>query len=242
MKVVGLIPCRYGSTRLPGKALADIHGKPMMWHVYQQSEKCRKVNKVYIATDDYRIAEVCEKLELNFLMTKDDHATGTDRVAECVNQIDADIYVNIQGDEPMIEPTAIDGVIDALKCNSSPHIMASNAYVPIKNASDVIDTNNVKVVLRVDGTALFYSRHPIPYPKGMATKYLRQLGLYAFKKNGLQLFSEFEPGPLERSENVEMLRFLERGYKIQMVQVRDDSIPVDTEADLERMREMMAGL
>ena len=240
MRSVGIIPCRYNSSRLPGKALADINGKPMMWHVYQQSKKCSTLDDVFVATDDERIFQVCKKLDLNVLMTAKNHSTGTDRVAECVNKIDSDIYVNIQGDEPMIEPSAISDVAEALRRNNSPKIMASNAYVPMDNPSDVIDTNNVKVVLRVDGTALVYSRHPVPYPKGAKVRYFRQLGLYAFRKSGLQLFSEHKPGPLESGENIEMLRFLEYGYEVQMVEVKDDSIPVDTEADLKRIRIMMA--
>ncbi len=240
MKSIGIIPCRYGSQRFPGKPLADLQGKPMMWHVYQQAQKCPLLQEIYVATDDARIEEACKGLDMKVLMTGDEHFTGTDRTAECAEQIDADIYVNIQGDEPLIEPSAITAVTQTLIDCHDPAVMASNAYVPFGNTADVIDNNNVKVVLSAQSRALFYSRLPIPYPKGGPTVYLRQLGLYAFRKSGLQLFAEHSPGPIERAEGVEMLRFLEYGYDVQMVEVDDDSIPVDTEADLERVRNMMA--
>lgn len=240
MSVVGIIPCRYKSVRFPGKPLADINGKPMMWHVYQQAAKARSLSAVYIATDDDRIADSCKSLGLNVLMTRSDHSTGTDRVAECANFLSAEFYVNIQGDEPMIDPEAIDAVAEAIRDCVDPQVMASNAYVPITSPCDAVDTNIVKVLLAKDSSALAYSRLPIPYPKGGAVTYLRQLGLYAFRKSGLLLFAEHTPGPVEDAEGVEMLRFLEHGYRVRMVEVHDESIPVDTESDLARVRAMMA--
>jgi 3-deoxy-manno-octulosonate cytidylyltransferase (CMP-KDO synthetase) len=241
MSAVGIIPCRYKSARFPGKPLADINGKPMMWHVYQQASKARSLSKVYIATDDERIADACRSLGLSVVMTRPDHVTGTDRVAECVQQVDAEYYVNIQGDEPMIDPAAIDAVTLALKSCSDPQVMATNAYVPIAAPCDAVDTNIVKVLLARDSSALAYSRLPIPYPKGGQVTYLRQLGLYAFRKSGLLLFSEHVPGPVEDAEGVEMLRFLEHGYRVKMVEVADESVSVDTETDLNRVRALMAG-
>ena len=240
MSIVGIVPCRYNSSRFPGKPLANIHGKPMMWHVYQRAFESNCFDEVYIATDDSRIAEVSQNLDLNVLITREDHRTGTDRVAECMELVDADIYVNIQGDEPMIEPKAIEMVTTALyKCDDA-RVMASNAYVPFSDPADVVDNNNVKVVLSRNDRALFYSRQPIPYPKSSTTHYLRQLGLYAFRKSGLQVFAEHEPGAVENAEGVEMLRFLEYGYEVLMVKVSDNSIPVDTEADLSRVIELMS--
>ena len=239
MTVVGIVPCRYSSSRFPGKPLADIHGKPMMWHVYQRALESNCFDQVFIATDDIRIAKSCEDHQLEFLMTRSDHITGTDRVAECMGLIDADIYVNVQGDEPLIEPEAIVKVTEGLTECDDPKVIASNAYVPFSEPSDVIDSNNVKVVLSTNDHALFYSRQPIPYPKSKKTFYLRQLGLYAFRKNGLKVFSECPPGPVEQAEGVEMLRLLEYGYRVQMVKVEDNSIPVDTEADLSRVIGMM---
>tara|TARA_B100002052_G_scaffold296717_1_gene325772 strand:+ start:736 stop:1467 length:732 start_codon:yes stop_codon:yes gene_type:complete len=240
MTVVGIVPCRYNSSRFPGKPLANIHGKPMMWHVFQRARESECFDNVYIATDDLRIKQTCDELGLEVLMTRDDHFTGTDRVAECMGLVDADVYVNIQGDEPMIELEAITTVTQALLECDDPRVMASNAYVPFVATADVIDTNNVKVVLSANDHALFYSRQPIPYPKSSTPKYYRQLGLYAFRKSGLQVFAEHAPGPAEQAEGVEMIRFLEFGYKVLMVEVEDNSIPVDTEADLARVVEMMS--
>jgi len=240
MTILGVIPCRYQSSRFPGKPLADLHGKPMMWHVYQQALKCSEFDSVYIATDDERIRSVCEDLGMLVQMTRNDHFTGTDRIAEFATLVDAEIYVNIQGDEPLIEPEAIIAVTRALVDCDDPRVMASNAFVPFVNTSDVVDTNNVKVVLNTHGNALYYSRQPIPFPKQGGAVYLRQLGLYAFRKSGLQVFSEHDPGPVEQAEGVEMLRFLEYGYQVLMAEVTDNSIPVDTEYDLQRARVAMA--
>ena len=237
MKCVGIVPCRYGASRFPGKSLADISGKPMMWHVYQQAKKCPISSDVYIATDDERIRSSAIEHGLNVIMTSSNHPTGSDRVAECGQNVNADIYVNIQGDEPMIEPEAITTVANALlNCNDA-SVIVSNAYTKMTRPSDVVDTNNVKVVLTQFSTALAYSRAPIPYPKSGEVQYLRQLGLYAFRKKALEIFANTSPGPVEEAENVEMLRFLERGHSVLMVEVKDDSIPVDTPSDLERVRE-----
>ena len=240
MMTVGIIPCRYKSLRFPGKALADIHGKPMMWHVYHQSLKASALDAVYIATDDARIRQACEEFGLEVLMTRENHPTGTDRVAECASMIEAEYYINIQGDEPMISSEAIDAVAKAIKTCKDPMVIASNAFVPINSPRAVVDSNIVKVILAMDNTALAYSRQPIPYPKGGECQYLRQLGLYTFSKRGLQIFAKHPPGRMERTEEVEMFRFLEHGYKVLMVEVDDDSIPVDTEADLERVRALMS--
>ncbi len=241
MKITGIIPCRYGAYRFPGKALADIHGKPMMWHVYQQALKAESLDDVFIATDDERIAAVCAELGLQSVMTRSDHATGTDRLAECATLIDCDIYVNVQGDEPMIAPQAIDTVTRGIMESEDSGTLAANGFNDIHLATDVIDTNIVKVVMATDGAALAYSRLPIPYPKDGAVQYHRQLGLYAFRKTGLETFADRSPGPVEQAEGIEMLRFLEHGYRVKMVRVPDfDGIPVDTPADLERVRKMMA--
>lgn len=240
MSIVGIIPCRHKSVRFPGKPLADILGKPMMWHVYQRARAAQSLDAVYIATDDERISSACKDLDIPVLMTHPGHSTGTDRVAECVRLVDAEFYVNIQGDEPMIAPDSIDAVALAILNSRDAEVMASNAYVAITEPSDAVDTNIVKVLLATNGTALAYSRLPVPFPKGEAVTYLRQLGLYGFRKSGLTLFAEHQPGAVERAEGVEMLRFLENGYRVKMVEVQEESISVDTEADLMRVRALMA--
>lgn len=211
-----------------------------MWYVYQQSSKVSGIDEVYIATDDERIEHACNDLGLNVLMTSTDHPTGTDRVAECVSLVDADYYVNIQGDEPMINPDAVQRVLDALIACDTPTVMASNSYMPVIDPSDIIRSDVVKVVITEDNMALFYSRNAIPYPRGSRVSYNMQRGIYCFTAAGLQAFSQRQPGPLEQAEQVEMLRFLEHGHGIVMAEIEDNGIAVDTEADLDRVRIVMA--
>ena len=241
MKVVGIVPCRLGSSRLPGKPLADICGRPMMWHVYRQATRAVSLDAVYIASADAPILKAAQDLGLDSLKTSGRHATGSDCVAECAGKVDAEVYVNVQGDEPMIEPEAIDRVATAVLGANGAQVLASNAYAPIRDASEALDVNVVKAVTTFDGTALAYSRQPIPYPKQQAVTYKRQLGLYAFRRIGLEIFASHRPGPVERSEGIEMLRFLEYGHKVLMVEVGGNAMPVDTQSDLARVREIMAG-
>ena len=236
MKIIGVIPCRYQSSRFPGKSLALINGKPMMWHVYQRALESNILDEVYIATDDQRIVKVANEHNLKTVMTSNKHETGTDRVAEVASQIQADYYINIQGDEPFIEPEAIKLVAQAIIDCDNPLVQAANAYTFMQDISDVVDTNTVKVVMDVNQRALAYSRQPIPYPKANTAKYSKQLGLYAFKQSGLQVFSENLPASLEKVEGVEMYRLLEHGYSIQMVKTNDVSISVDTPSDLKRVQ------
>jgi 3-deoxy-manno-octulosonate cytidylyltransferase (CMP-KDO synthetase) len=236
MKIIGVIPCRYQSSRFPGKSLALINGKPMMWHVYQRALESNVLDEVYIATDDERIVKVANEHNLKTVMTSDKHETGTDRVAEVASQIQADYYINIQGDEPFIEPEAIKLVAQAIIDCDNPLVQAANAYTSMQDISDVVDTNTVKVVMDVNQRALAYSRQPIPYPKANTAKYSKQLGLYAFKQSGLQVFSENLPASLEKVEGVEMYRLLEHGYSIQMVKTNNVSISVDTPSDLKRVQ------
>ena len=236
MKIIGVIPCRYQSSRFPGKSLALINGKPMMWHVYQRALESNVLDEVYIATDDERIVKVANEHNLKTVMTSDKHETGTDRVAEVASQIQADYYINIQGDEPFIEPEAIKLVAQAIIDCDNPLVQAANAYTFMQDISDVVDSNTVKVVMDVNQRALAYSRQPIPYPKANTAKYSKLLGLYAFKQSGLQVFSENLPASLEKVEGVEMYRLLEHGYSIQMVKTNNVSISVDTPSDLKRVQ------
>jgi 3-deoxy-manno-octulosonate cytidylyltransferase (CMP-KDO synthetase) len=242
VKVVGIIPCRFGAVRFPGKPIALIHGKPMVWHVYQQAMKARALTDVIVATDDERISDVCRKLDIPTIMTRNDHQTGTDRLAECVASIDADFYVNVQGDEPMIAPGAIDIVAQAIAATDDPLVLASNGFKRIQTADELTNPGAVKVKLSPEGMALAYSREPIGNQRDGSVEYYRQLGLYAFRKHGLETFAALSPGPIEQSLHVEMLRFVEHDYCVAMVQVPDDdAIPVDTPADLEKVSKMMTG-
>ena len=239
MKVIGVIPCRYGSMRFPGKPLALINDRPMMWHVYQRCLESDVLDEVYIATDDERIKTECNKLRLNVIMTHDRHLTGTDRVAEVAGIIKSDFYVNVQGDEPLIDPEAIKLVTNGIVHCADPLVQATNAFAPLNNPSDVIDTNVVKVITDKENNALAYSRQAIPFPKAGSASFSRQLGLYAFKKSGLQIFSEQLPQYLETVEGVEMYRLLEHGFRIKMIETNDDSVSVDTVDDLMRLQRIM---
>lgn len=236
MRVLGVIPARFGSTRFPGKVLADIGGKPMLWHVYRQARKARLLDSVVVATDHEAVVSACAGLDIPVVMTRADHATGTDRVAEVAAEMNADVFVNVQGDEPMVDPVAIDAVIAALKEG-----IAANGCAVITEPGDVVSPNVVKVVTDVDSNALMFSRAPMPHPKDARAVYRRQLGLYALKWPALQAFVAHKPGPLERCEGVEMLRLVEHGYRVRMVEVEErGAIAVDTPHDLERVRARMA--
>src|SRR5262249_52499052 len=233
---------RYGAVRFPGKPIALIRGKPMVWHVYRQALKARSLHEVLVATDDERISGVCADFDIPTVMTRSDHSTGTDRLPECIAAIDANFYVNVQGDEPMIAPEAIDLVAQAITRIDDPAVLASNGYNRIRDPDDLFNPGAVEVTLTPDSMALAYSREPIANCKRGAMEYYRQLGLYAFRKRGLEVFATLRPGPIERVLRVEMLRFLEHGYRVAMVRVPDDNaIPVDTPTDLEKVSRMLAG-
>jgi 3-deoxy-manno-octulosonate cytidylyltransferase (CMP-KDO synthetase) len=242
VKTIGVIPCRYQSSRFPGKPLALINDKPMMWHTYQRALESNALNEVYILTDDLRIKEVSDDYGLNVIMTSSKHLTGTDRVAEVSQYLDADYYVNIQGDEPLINPDAIKKVSNEIRRHDflSP-IKAVNAYSVLDDDSDIIDSNVVKVITDIDSNVLAYSRYPIPFSKFDSASHYKQLGLYAFTKEALKIFVDNKPNNLEKSEGVEMYRIIENGYKIKMVIIDDSSISVDTPEDLERVRSLIKG-
>ncbi|AKJ10129.1 3-deoxy-manno-octulosonate cytidylyltransferase [Streptomyces incarnatus] len=229
---IAVIPCRWGASRFPGKPLAQLGDKPLLWHVHQRCLEAERLDGVVVATDDERIEEVCHRLGIECMRTGE-HLTGTDRVAECAERLPADAYINVQGDEPFISPTAIDAVSQAME-HLAPRALAVNAYTELDDASAVLDHNVVKVVVDAEHNALMFSRQPIPYPRGDRPRYLRQLGLYGFTRTALDTFRRLPQGPLERAEGVEMLRFIEHGHDVRMLGVADDGLAVDTPEDLAR--------
>ncbi|MFF1743761.1 3-deoxy-manno-octulosonate cytidylyltransferase [Streptomyces mirabilis] len=234
---IAVIPCRWGASRFPGKPLALLGDMPLLWHVHQRCQEAKRIDDAVVATDDERIEAACRRLGIPCVMTGD-HPTGTDRVAECAQRVQADAYINVQGDEPFVAPTAIDAVSEAL-VHLSAETLAVNAYAKLDDAASVIDHNVVKVVIGKNGNALMFSRQPIPYPRDHRPNYLRQLGLYGFTHSGLDLFRRLEQGPVERAEGVEMLRLVEHGHGLQMLPVEDEGIAVDTPEDLERACAML---
>ena len=238
MKIIGIIPARYKSSRFEGKPLADICGKPMIWWVYNQAKKVEDFFEVYVATDDIRIENYCEENEIKVIMTSFNHATGTDRICEVADKIKADLYVNIQGDEPLIEPEIIKKAIFPFYKDKD--LKVSNLMTIIKNPIEVINSTIPKVITNNENVGIFLTRSPSPYPKGsIEYNYYKQVCVYGFKPEALKFFKEHSRGKIEKIEDIEILRFIENGYKVQYIEVDSDNIAVDTKKDLEKVIKIM---
>lgn len=234
MKIIGVIPARYGSTRFPGKPLADICGKPMIWWVYQQVKKVKAISDVIIATDDQHIYDVCMKLSLEVEMTRNDHKTSTERVYEITKKRKADLYIVINGDEPLIKPETIEKIIPS--GSVSQEFYAANLMTEIKSPAETVDFTNIKVVTDEDSNALFMSRSPIPYPKSSVDyKYYKHVGVLIYNINALRFFVTTEKGHNEKIEDINELRFIEHGKKLKMIEVNSENLSVDTPKDLEHI-------
>ncbi len=243
MKITAIIPARYGSTRFEGKALADILGKPMIQHVYERTLLTPHVSEVIVATDDERIASAVKRFGGRAEMTSTGHETGTDRLAEVAARLDSDIIVNVQGDEPLIEPEMINEAIDPLV--QEPSVLMATLKSRIKTLHDFLSPNVVKVVTDWEGYALYFSRSPLPnfrdkwndlkddaFSSGRLLCY-KHVGLYVYRREFLLQFAQMSPTYLELSEKLEQLRVLENGYRIKVVETSHESIGVDTPGDLE---------
>jgi 3-deoxy-manno-octulosonate cytidylyltransferase (CMP-KDO synthetase) len=236
LTVVVVIPARYASTRFPGKALADLWGKPLVQHVYERARQSGVAGRVIVATDDERIAAAVRGFGAEVAMTAREHPSGTDRVAEVARGIEADLIVNVQGDEPLIEPAAIDAAIAPLAADAS--IPMGTLCCPIEAVEELADPNVVKVVVDREGFALYFSRLPIPFVRDQraeATR-CRHIGLYVYRREFLLELAALPPTPLEQAERLEQLRALEHGHRIRVVKVPSAWPGVDTPADLERVR------
>ncbi len=244
MNIVGIVPARYASTRFPGKSLAPIAGKPLIQHVVERCQKAKSLSEVIVATDDTRIVDVAKKF-CRVEMTRADHASGTDRIAEAVARCQCDAVVNIQGDEPLIDPAVIDAVAGALAHNEM-----STAATPIKNPAEYDNPNVVKVVVNAAGKALYFSRRTIPYlreaasPEGVrgqlaAFPFLKHLGIYGYRRKTLFRLVNFPVSPLEDAEKLEQLRALENGIPIAVVKVEYESVGVDTPEDVAKVVELL---
>ncbi len=241
LNVVGVIPSRYGSTRFPAKPLSDICGKPMVWYVYQQALKAKGLSAVYVATDDQRIVDVCNQYGMNVIMTSDQHKTPNDRVHEVSTKIDADIYVCINGDEPLIEPEVIERAIPEESDEQDLEYFYSNVITTIENPVEVVDPTNIKAVVNAQGDAMWASRSPIPYPKGnMQFQYKKIVGIAAFSKKALQFYVDTPRSVVECTEELDLYRFLENGKKVKLKEIECHTLSVDTPKDLEKVREVMA--
>jgi 3-deoxy-manno-octulosonate cytidylyltransferase (CMP-KDO synthetase) len=237
VKVLGIIPARYASTRFPGKPLALIAGKPLIQCVVEQCQRAKSLSEVIVATDDDRIFSVAKKF-CHVEMTSPNHPSGSDRIAEVAAKIHCDAVVNIQGDEPMIEPSVIDAVAGALE-----HCKMSTAATPIKTTAELDNPNAVKVVVNAAGRALYFSRRTIPYVREAASRstseqlaafaFLKHLGIYGYRRETLLRLVKFPVSPLENAEKLEQLRALENGIPIAVVKVGYDSVGVDAPEDVE---------
>ena len=227
-----VIPARYGSTRFPGKPLAQLWGKPIIQHVWERASRSRLCSRVIIATDDERIAAAARGFGAEVAMTRPDHPSGTDRVAEVAANLQANLIVNVQGDEPLVDPAAIDAAVEPLAAD--PAIPMGTLAAPCEEVADLMNPNIVKVVMDQAGFALYFSRLPIPFVReghAEATKH-RHIGLYVYRREFLLGLAKLAPTPLEQTEKLEQLRVLEHGQKIKVVVVPSASPGVDTVEDL----------
>ncbi len=241
MDVVAVIPARWASTRFPGKPLQTIAGKAMIHHVRDQTIQAESVDRVLIATDDERIREYCEAEGLNYVMTRDDHPTGSDRLAEVAEKVSADVYINVQGDEPLIDPASIDAVGKCLLENLERGIEVSTGYIEGASDDQLDNPSVVHLAPTLDGCVLTLSRFPVPFPMAETTPRTVHVGLYAFTGAALKRYADWERGPIERAESIEILRFMERGERIACVPVAPGSIGVDTPEDLAAVEAILGG-
>ena len=238
MNVVCIIPARYASTRLPGKPLVDIAGKPMIQHVVERVRQARHPSRVLVATDDARIVDVVQGFGGEACLTALTHPTGTDRLAEVAARLpEAELIVNVQGDEPLIPPEAIDSLVDAFA--GRPDLQMAT-LMTLMSEDDYDNPAAVKVVVSLDGHALYFSRSLIPFPRSRGPQWrcFKHIGVYAYRRDFLLRFAALPPSPLEIAESLEQLRALEHGFRIRVIQTPFQSVGVDTEADLERVRQI----
>ena len=238
-RVVAVIPARYQSTRLPGKPLALIGRHTMIELVYRRASAARRVDAVIVATDDDRIAAAVDAFGGTAVMTRSDHPTGTDRLAEVARELESDVIVNVQGDEPMLDPSAIDAVVGLV--TDDPTVFMATLRKRIDDPAEFQNAALVKVVVDTNGRALYFSRAPIPFTRPASETPVQwgHLGLYAYRRDFVLTIASLAPTPLERSEGLEQLRVLEHGYSISTAETTTESIGVDTPEDLERVRRLL---
>ena len=238
-RILGVIPARFASSRFPGKALALVAGKPMLEHVWERASQSRYLTDVVVATDDDRIATVVRKFGGRVRMTSSQHPSGTDRLAEVASAEEAALYVNIQGDEPLIDPEAIDAAI--LSVHGDEAVAMGTLKRQIFDPTDIVNPNVVKVVTNLLGDAIYFSRCPIPYERDGRSQgplYFKHIGLYVYRREFLLSYPDLNVGPLEQAECLEQLRALENGYRIRVVKTEYESLGVDTPEDLERVNKL----
>lgn len=242
MKKIILIPARYGSTRLGGKPLMEICGKPVLQHVFERCRECIDIDDIYVATDDKRIVELCDKIGAKSVLTSKDHKSGTDRLYEAAVKLGLDkddIIINVQGDQPLVNPKSVDDAVQPFDTGSP--LMSTLAY-KIRDKREITDPKDVKVVFTKTGKALYFSRSQIPFPRdGETDFYFKHLGIYVYKMSFLKEFTSLPKSDLEDIEKLEQLRVLEYGFDIDIVVTEYDSPEVDLESDIERIENLISG-
>ena len=241
-KILGVIPARYASTRLPGKVLADLCGKPMIRHVYERALRAGCLTELVVATDDRRVFEAVRAFAGDgaAVMTSPDHPNGSSRAAEVLKSRDADAVINIQGDEPLLDPAMIDEVAEALF--SGPDVVCSTLCRPLRDEADRENPNAVKMVLGQNGDALYFSRSPIPYPRSTPrVPVYEHIGIYGYRSGFLRRYADLPMTPLAETESLEQLKILEHGYRLRVAVTRCGGAgpSVDTAEDLEAVRRML---
>ena len=249
MKTVVIIPARLGSSRLPNKVILDICGKPMVQHVYEAAKKATNITEVYIATDSKEVAEKCKSFTSNIIMTSKEHESGTDRLAEAVSNIECDSVINVQGDEPLIDPKLIEKLATTLSSTKTRMVSAMHR---IETTEELKSPNAVKVTVDNNSNALYFSRSIIPHHRDNwdallhhheiipePLKFFKHIGIYGYTKEFLLNYSKMEQTYLEKLEKLEQLRVLENGFKIKMIETEYVPVGVDVQSDLEQVRELM---
>ncbi|TCD10466.1 3-deoxy-manno-octulosonate cytidylyltransferase [Pedobacter frigidisoli] len=247
LRVIGIIPARYASTRFPGKPLVDIAGKTMIQRVYEQAFKAKSLSKVVIATDDERIADEVKRFRGEFVFTASHHQSGTDRCAEVIEQFpEFDIVINIQGDEPFIEPAQIDLLAS---CFIEEKVQLATLIKPIQSQESIYNPNSPKVVIDVNGRAMYFSRSPIPFirngePGVWAEKhqFYKHIGIYGYRTESLKAITKLPPSSLELAESLEQLRWIENGFYIQTKITDLETVAIDTPEDLLKLNKLIASL
>ena len=236
-----MIPARYGATRFPAKLMQDLCGKPVIVHTYERVADTRLFDEVYVVTDDDRIEKVIREVGGKVIRSKKEHNSGSDRLAEASRDLDVDIIVNVQGDEPFTDKKNLQKVIDIFVKDLTKSIAVASLMERITDPDDIANPNNVKVVVNKFGEALYFSRNVIPFPRDPNTKvsYYKHIGIYAYRKEALEQFTELPPSLLEETEKLEQLRYLENGFKIRLALTDIPTIGIDTPEDLERARKRL---
>ncbi|HRG18936.1 MAG TPA: 3-deoxy-manno-octulosonate cytidylyltransferase [Flavobacterium lutivivi] len=243
MKIIAVIPARYASTRFPAKLMQDLGGKTVIYRTYQAALETKLFDEVFVVTDSNLIFDEITQHGGKAIMSKKEHESGSDRIAEAVEELDVDIVINVQGDEPFIDKKPLEQLIKVFKEDVSKRVDLASLMFEIDEIHEIENPNNVKVITDKEGFALYFSRSVIPYPRevGVGVRYMKHVGIYAFRKQALMDFYRLPMGILEASEKLEQLRYLENGKRIKMVETTHGSIGIDTPEDLEKARVLIKG-